>query len=787
MVTHPSDTLFSSRARCEKSLSVNNDHFPGLPPIVLSLLLVMNLAALAHPASNPGFAGESSGRFESETNAFHPASTRDTHSPALKITGIVFDQSNGKVIPDANIVIEESGAGTASGDGGFFVLSDMHPGEYTVTVSVIGYEFQNIKVKLTTDKSIKIPLQPQPVEFAPVVVTATGTERLLSELPHSAEILTEHRLSVLNGNTAGEKLESMTGIFSNTYDGLAGLQTPSIRGSNGDQVVVLMDGIRMNTAQGGGVDLNLFPSGALNRIEVVRGAHSALLGSDAIGGAIHLHSKELNSTTPLALSLNSTMGSFGTQMLQAFASGQRGPLFLFLTYNQMESDGNFEYADPNSGKDASRLNNDYKGENLFAKLGYTWNVRHQTQLVFQSLNTTKGAAGSINPGWDGLPMLTPQARSRYDRQLISLISKNQLSDRFRLRTQVSRQVFDYAYQNPAGWIPVDDLHENSSTQITLHGTWSAFQSLSIAAGIESRQDQLTSTQVKAENRAMTGAYLQGDWKTGLPLRIVEADLTVIPAVRYDAYSDVDGRISPQVGVRMATGESLRLALKGNAGLAYRLPTFNDLYWPEDDYTRGNPDLKPESSTNVDVGLQLSGGDASFYQAEFTVFKNQVEDLINWAPTPENEFQWMPTNVGKAKLSGIESTLSFTLQDNMAHFRFTHTRLNATDESTGSLTLGKTLIYRPRDKLDVTAGIRLFGIQFNINYRRVSKRFVSADNSVALDAYSLLNANMGTDIAIVGLTIRPRIQVMNLLDESIFVTDGYPLPGRELRVSVGLEY
>ena len=98
-----------------------------------------------------------------------------------------------------------------------------------------------------------------------------------------------------------------------------------------------------------------------------------------------------------------------------------------------------------------------------------------------------------------------------------------------------------------------------------------------------------------------------------------------------------------------------------------------------------------------------------------------------------------------------------------------------------------MIYRPKDKFDVVAGTQLLGIRTNINYRSVSNRFVIADNSVSLDGYTLLNANIGTDITLMGITFNPKVQFMNLLDKSIFITDGYPIPGREYRISVGLEY
>ena len=706
---------------------------------------------------------------------------------SVKLTGTIFDEATGQTLPDANIQIEALSVGTASQDGGFFALENLEPGNYTVHISVIGYEWKDQSVELAKDQSLNIGLKQKAIEMAPVLVTATLSEHLISEVPHSADVLTEARMVQMNGNTPGELLESITGIYAKSYDGLAGLQTPSIRGANADQVVVLMDGVRLNTAQGGGVDLNLFPSSALDRIEVVRGAHSAILGSDAIGGAIHLRSKELSVSQDFNLGIQSTLGSFGTQMVQVQGAKRIGAMSLLVNFSKMNSDGNFTFEDPISGKNIARKNNDYAGNNLFLKSNYVFNIRNQLQLIYQKLNTDKGVAGSVNAGWDGLPMTTPEARSQYDRGLIALSSRNQVTDQLRLTSQVNYQDFEYAYQDPAGWTPADDVHENKSMQFNLMASWTQNPFINFSAGADIRKDQLESTQITADDRTVTGGFAQANVTSPVSLGNLKTHWVLIPAVRYDHYSDVDDQISPQIGLKVGTGETVQFALKGNYGLAYRVPSFNDLYWPEDAYTKGNPNLKPESSKNLDVGIEVSGDVAGYIQAEVTYFNNRVEDLINWQPLPDNEFVYMPTNIGIAKLAGVETSLQYTLPNNAAYLRIAHTFMEATDETKKSDNKGNTLIYRPKNKLDVTAGIQMKMIMANLNYRTVSKRFTTADNLLFLDAYSLLNANIGVSHQLMGTTLKAKVQAINLLDKSIFINDGYPLPGREVRVTVGIDY
>ncbi len=695
------------------------------------------------------------------------------------ISGYIFDEVTRKPIPDANVIISNTNFGAASKDGGFYFMDNIPQGIYDISVLVIGYETALKKdVAVTDHASINFYLIPKIIELDPVLVTATLSDHLQSQVSVSSEILTSPRLSTKNAATVGEAIRSIGSVYFNSYDGIAGPQIASIRGSNADQVVVLLDGLRLNTAQGGGVDLNLLPVSALERIEVVRGGHSSLLGSDAIGGAVQLISKETIDPRGFSYSLNSTIGSFGTKNLTISGSHRIGKISTFLNYGHLQTDGDFVFKMPVTGKQVTRFNNDYQGDNFFLKTLYDLDENHKVQVIFHNLLANKGNVGS-------LIYVTPHARASVHRKLIALKSENQLANRWRLEEDVFYQSYDYHYKDPSSVPPANDKHDNSVIGFKLQGHFLASRHINLIAGTELQQYRLTSTKFEVDDRNIQSVYTLAEVNFPVKILGISTQWTTIPAVRWDNYSDVNAQVSPKLGLLISSSETISLGLRGNIGKSYRVPTFDDLYWPDEGWGRGNPYVKPETSTNFDAGLTLSRKTNSLFQGEVTYFDNTVNDLISWGA--DQSGIWMPLNVGRANMKGIETGIKYRLPQNIVYLEVFYTWLRAVDETPGVSSNGKRLTYRPNSKLDISIGSKLEGLALNLTYRLVSKRYILADNSQLLPAYDLLDGNIGYAVPIAGFTFDARLQVSNILDKSLYVVDGYPSPGREFRFTFGIRY
>ncbi len=690
------------------------------------------------------------------------------------ISGRILDKKTMQPIPDANIVIESSGQGVTSGDGSFYVLKNVPTGKQILNVSVIGYHKAKIEITVSGSIHQDILLEPAEVWIDPVTVTATRTDHRQSQITVSTEILTPARLVEQTGATAGELVASVSGLIPNSADHLAGVSTPSLRGAGTEHVLVLLDDVPLNPAQGGGVDLNTIPADILDKIEIVRGGHSALYGASAVGGVIHLISKEV-AQPGIFFGAQSTAGSFGLRSGTMHTGQLIGPFSWFMQYGQTQDDGNFKFKPPNSDETATRKNNDFISKNFFLKSNYQIGDRHRLQATYQRFYTRRGIAGQI-------PYLSPAARRRETRNLIALHSENQWTDRLRLTQKLFRETYDNHYLNPESWIPEDDLHQNTALGADLQAQYKVTQSLEMIAGAELHNDKLKSTRFSKQDRTTASSFGQIEMTRSILSGIL---LKLVPAVRYDHFSDVGDHTSPRLGLLLSAGQQEEITFRTNVGHAFRAPSFNDLYWPEDAYTKGNPNLKAETAVTMDAGFTVRKSGIIGWQLESTLFRNRFENLIQWSSN--DGMIWSPENVGDAQILGWENALQCRLPGDQAYFKIAYTAMKSTDKTAGSATLEKDLIYHPHAKWDFSTGAKWFGFYVNLNYRIIGDRYADAANNRKLEAYSLMNANFGRNFKLRWIILKLRIEGINLTDQSIFMTEGYPSPGREVRFSVGVKH
>lgn len=148
---------------------------------------------------------------------------------------------------------------------------------------------------------------------------------------------------------------------------------------------------------------------------------------------------------------------------------------------------------------------------------------------------------------------------------------------------------------------------------------------------------------------------------------------------------------------------------------------------------------------------------------------------------------MPLNIGKAQIRGWETGIKFSFFRERFYANIFSTWMKETDETAASATKGKRLIYSPDYKFDFIWGININNLSSSFNYRFVDKRYTTTENTKSLPDYHLLNGNLSYKIQFDKITVDTKIQVLNIFDKSIFLNDGFPMPGREYRFSLGLNY
>ena len=692
-----------------------------------------------------------------------------------KIYGIITNKSTKQPVPDANIIIEETNFGTASGDNGFYFIRNLPAGSYNITVKVIGYKTKTIaNINISKNTELNISLKPEAVQLNPIVITATGYKHLKSNITVASEIISKEELLNNSGITPAEIVNNTTGIHVRDYGGYAGIKSPSIRGSNSEQVLVLLDGQRLNSSQNGNFDLNSIPLASLEKIEIIRGGHSAFYGTDAMGGIINLVTRDVIKQNKLSLGLKTTTGSFGMKGYDFLGSQNIGKFNYLITYDHLQSQGDFTYTNPYTDSEEIRKNNDYKRNNLLLKAGYTITKGSEIDITHRIIQSERGAAGSLQ-------YLTSKARNNLEDILTNLHFSYQLNPQLNMENSLYLHNNDNTYKDPEAFTPVSSHHKNQVYGFKSRIQWNPGSEFNLNTGFEYRKENLESSDIGSRNRTNLGAFIHGE----MDFHVSTLDIKLVPAIRYDHYPNIGSILSPKFGILIDCKEINNLFFRSNIGKSFRAPTFNDLWWPKDSWTQGNPDLKPETSLNFDAGFSYHNNGPAQINIESTYFFRQIKNLILWQP--DANFIYTPDNIGKAKIDGLENTISFRLLDYDTYLKISHTYLHALNKTKDSDYYDNTLIYRPRNKINFTAGCSFYSISILFDYAIVGNQFSDKANVNTISKYKLLNSSLSYSLKIYELTLNFSLKAKNLLNEDYILMKDYPLPGRQILFSVGIEY
>ncbi|GAX62595.1 outer membrane cobalamin receptor protein [Candidatus Scalindua japonica] len=151
-----------------------------------------------------------------------------------------------------------------------------------------------------------------------IIVTATRTETRVSQLPDSVTVISKEQINQQKATTIFEALRSVPGLNLRKSGGIGRLTSVTIRGSNTNQVLVMIDGVQVNSPTLGSFDFANLTTDNVERIEVVRGPQSTLYGSDAMGGLVNIVTKKVkvSLSTVFVRSLEHQRGRIMSQSVQ---------------------------------------------------------------------------------------------------------------------------------------------------------------------------------------------------------------------------------------------------------------------------------------------------------------------------------------------------------------------------------------------------------------------------------------------------------------------------------------
>ncbi|MGC8594644.1 MAG: TonB-dependent receptor plug domain-containing protein [Candidatus Kryptoniota bacterium] len=605
-----------------------------------------------------------------------------------------------------------------------------------------------LNIALLKTDSVKVFVSPE------VTVTATRTAIAPENTMSKVVSIDAKEFSAIGFADLPSILSSIEGLFVKSY-GQGQLSTISSLGTGAEETLLIFDGIRLNSVQNGMVDLFLVPLSQISRIEIAQGGSSSLYGSDAIGGVINMYSP--NSRTSYA-NAKLGVGSYGYQEGELGFGKTIGAAEVNMSIHQVRSrnDYKFDYTDGKFTYPMRRTGADFVSNDQLFKIAFPKETGF-TSLTLSNTLANRGTPGSVTG-----PYFVGRARE-YDSDLLIALNHVQKIGEFIL-SATGGGVYEYLkYVDPSS--DINSFYKAISPQVSLQLDHQS-DYLSFVTGMDAEVDRATSSEMMGiRERRHFGTYLSSIWKLHYPLK---TETRISPSLRIDYYSDFGPTLNPKVGINFKPITFLPVYIRASAGTNFRAPTFDDLYYG----TVGNPNLKPERSTNYDAGLGITIRKPFYLQVDANLYSIQIRDGIVWLP--ENSTIWRPQNYQKIISQGVELSLRANYHD-LGAISINYTYGNTRDRSDpNSPTYNKQLIYRPLEQLSITSVVSPGPLLLSASICYVGYRYTTAANDAYLSPYTNVNLTLGANVKMSSAEISPQFSIRNLLNENYQVIELQPM-------------
>jgi iron complex outermembrane receptor protein len=568
-----------------------------------------------------------------------------------------------------------------------------------------------------------------------VVVTAAATPVELGSVTRSVTVITREQIEQLPVQSVADVLR-LTGAVDVRARGEHGVQSDfSIRGAGFGQMLVLVDGVRLNDAQSGHHNGDIpVPLDAVDRIEILYGPGSSLYGADAFGGTVNVITRR--GAVPPSLVVQG--GSFGFASARGEAGGRQGRVTETLAASADRSSG---FTTDRDFKTTIVRSRTAIGDASSVTVAYLWKG-------FGANNFYGGNAPSRE--WTNQTLITADHR-------LGAAAGWTFGSEASYRTHGDHFVFNEL--QPA-------LSDNRHRTHEILGSATASRPTkangSFTAGVEGGGNWIRSTGLGNHDLRRISAF--GEWRQQFSGRTqIDASL------RADRYSEFGSSWSPSIGAGWWPSSIVRL--RASAGRAFRVPTFTERYY-SDPANLARADVGPETSWSGEGGADLFLARGWLLQA--TLFDRSDRNVIDWL-RPTVADRWQTYNVRHVTTDGIELSARRSFSGG-AFVQAGYTYLNLDADAVNQLS--KYLLdYAPHSLVvsgsaPIVAGLR---VAPRVEFRRRTRSTGNAQYTL-IDLRLARRITPMLDVAVDGT---------NLLDREYEEVAGVAMPGRAMTVSLAV--
>ena len=623
----------------------------------------------------------------------------------VTIEGTVTDAGEGTPIPFATVQIDGSNLGTMADSVGQYVLTHVPDGRVDLVFSAVGYSTARVSVTVNGHQNeVNQSLRASQVDAGQIVVTGTRTPRYVKDVPIFTEVVSRASIEDKAAHNIYEALEGESGVKVEQQCQGCNFTILRMQGLSADHTQLLLDGQPVYSGLASVYGLQQLSTADVDRIEIVKGAGSALYGSSAVAGAINIVSS-IPQKTEGKVSLE--FGEHGTNRYSITAGTRRDNVALFVFAQQTEQDELDETGDsdapggvdsPDGWLDRVRAT----GRNFGFSL-YVDNVFAADRMVIRGKLTDETRLG----GWltDNRfenPFAPGTERILTDRFTGQAEYRVWLPDGSEINTSVAVTGHERDATNDTFLSDFEEMY-GESPPVDLFRPYIAHEDLLVAnldfvKSLGHGHRLLLGSQFTHNSLEESGMYL--DPKSGEPYSSrskkrayefgafvqdefkVTDQLELVGGIRYDHHDSEDefrgsGDVLPQGLEPLAYNESSvnpRFSIKyelteefivrASAGTGFRVPYgfSEDLH-----LCSGSPrvykggTLKPERSVSYSLTADFTG---SSFTASANLYRTELRDAIAFAEAHPSvidmgyTYQW--ENIDNACVSGIEANGSVSI-------------------------------------------------------------------------------------------------------------------------------
>ena len=622
------------------------------------------------------------------------------------IAGRVTDARTHGAVPGVFVMIDGTLARSVTDTGGRYVLRGVEPGDRRLRVLRIGYQSAERVVAVPAGDTAheNFALEPALLRLEPVTVTASRGTRVVGDVAASQDVVTNQDILDRNVLTLDQALPFVSGVSFNDGD-------IDIRGSTGaaggvgSRVLLLLDGHSVLTADGGETDFTSLPLLDVDRIEVVKGAYSALYGSNALGGVVNVVTTPVEGPPETVADLH--YGAYDQP--PTYRVGDRYPSFAGFMLQHSREIGDVGVRGVVEGETSDGFRQDDHSSRWFLRGKVDVPAGADHPLSAYAIYTTQDVGNFFM--WDTSAFPTrPPANTLNDWARDTKLSLGATATPIahdRVRLSVDPYVEKDGTQNH---FPSDtdySFHNATKAGTTAQLTLAPGVSQTLTLGGEAAVSWVQSDILGRPHLGDEGVY--GQDEAALTERV-----TATLGVRLDAHqatgSPNETAVSPKFGV--AYRVSPRLSLRASVARGYRAAAAIEQFVNSRQGgipVHPNPNLHGETAWSTEIG-----GTATVtprFWVDAAVFQSEYHDLIGPGIVPDSGLVFQFQNTERARVRGLDLGTKTTLVRSVLDMTVNYTFLDTHDvEFNGPLPY--------RSKHYVTASFNVLGglTGLDIRYR-----------------------------------------------------------------------